>query len=57
MPGGCGTLEELREAIALKRLGLYFSPILLLNTESFYTPFQNFMESAVDAHFMNPEHL
>ena len=57
MPGGCGTLEELLEAITLKRLGLYFSPILLLNTQGFYTPFQKFMESVVDARFMNREHL
>ena len=32
LPGGCGTLEELFEAITLKRLGIYFSPIILLNT-------------------------
>ena len=38
LPGGCGTLEELFEAITLKRLGLYFKPILLLNTRDFYAP-------------------
>ena len=38
LPGGCGTLEELFEAITLKRLGIYFSPILLLNTRGFYAP-------------------
>ena len=34
LPGGCGTLEELFEAITLKRLALYFNPIILLNTRA-----------------------
>jgi uncharacterized protein (TIGR00730 family) len=56
MPGGCGTLEELFEAITLKRLGLYFNPIVLLNTGGFYTPLQSFMDKVIAEHFMNPEH-
>jgi uncharacterized protein (TIGR00730 family) len=56
LPGGCGTLEELFEAITLKRLGLYFSPILLLNVRGFYAPLQGFMESVIAERFMNPEH-
>ncbi len=57
LPGGCGTLEELFEAITLKRLGLYFNPIILLNTRDFYTPLQDFMESVIAERFMNTEHL
>jgi uncharacterized protein (TIGR00730 family) len=57
LPGGCGTLEELFEAITLKRLGLYFNPIILLNTRGFYTPLQEFMESVISERFMNTEHL
>src|SRR5690606_40881392 len=56
LPGGCGTLEELFEAITLKRLGLYFNPILLLNTRGFYAPLQAFMKQVIDECFMNPEH-
>lgn len=56
LPGGCGTLEELFEAITLKRLGLYFNPIVLLNTRDFYTPLQTFMRQVIDQRFMNPEH-
>ncbi|HMM66695.1 MAG TPA: TIGR00730 family Rossman fold protein [Dokdonella sp.] len=57
LPGGCGTLEELFEAITLKRLGLYFNPIILLDTRGFYTPLQGFMESVIAERFMNTEHL
>lgn len=56
LPGGCGTLEELFEAITLKRLGIYFNPILLLNTQNFYAPLQTFMQQVIDQRFMNPEH-
>jgi uncharacterized protein (TIGR00730 family) len=56
LPGGCGTLEELFEAITLKRLGLYFNPIVLLNTRDFYTPLQTFMHQVIDQRFMNAEH-
>ena len=56
LPGGCGTLEELFEAITLKRLGLYFNPILLLNTKAFYTPLQSFLQQVIEEKFLNPEH-
>ena len=56
LPGGCGTLEELFEAVTLKRLGLYFNPIVLLNTHDFYTPLQAFMNKVIAERFMNPEH-
>ena len=56
LPGGCGTLEELFEAITLKRLGLYFNPIVLLNTKNFYAPLQTFMQQVIGERFMNAEH-
>jgi uncharacterized protein (TIGR00730 family) len=56
LPGGCGTLEELFEAITLKRLGLYFNPIVLLNTRDFYSPLQAFMHQVIGERFMNSEH-
>jgi uncharacterized protein (TIGR00730 family) len=57
LPGGCGTLEELFEAITLKRLGLYLNPIVLLDTNGFYKPLQAFLQQVIDERFMNPEHL
>ncbi len=56
LPGGCGTLEELFEAITLKRLGLYFNPIVLLNTRDYWTPMVKFMDRVIEDRFMNPEH-
>jgi uncharacterized protein (TIGR00730 family) len=56
LPGGCGTMEELFEAITLKRLGLYFNPIILLNTRKFYAGLQGFMEHVIAERFLNPEH-
>ncbi len=56
LPGGCGTLEELFEVITLKRLGLYFQPIILLDTRSYFTPLTEYLQHSIDEHFMNPEH-
>ena len=56
LPGGCGTLEELFEAITLKRLGIYFNPIVLVNTRNFYAPLDAFMQQVIGERFMNPEH-
>jgi uncharacterized protein (TIGR00730 family) len=56
LPGGCGTLEELFEAITLKRLGIYFNPIILLNSRNYYQPLQTFMQQVIDEKFMAVEH-
>lgn len=56
LPGGSGTLEELFEALTLKRLALYAGPIILLNTLGFYTPLQRFMEQVIEARFMTADH-
>jgi uncharacterized protein (TIGR00730 family) len=57
LPGGSGTLEELLEAITLKRLGLYLNPIVLVNTRGFFTPLLEVLARAVEEHFMDPRHL
>jgi hypothetical protein len=56
LPGGCGTLEELSEAITLKRLGIYFNPIVMVNTLGFYAPLLRFLDDMIDARFLNQEH-
>lgn len=56
LPGGCGTLEELLEAITQRQLGLYPHPIIILNTNGFYTPLLRQLRRAVEEKFMRREH-
>jgi uncharacterized protein (TIGR00730 family) len=56
LPGGSGTLEELLEAITLKRLGLYLNPILLVNTRGFFNPLLELFAHAIEERFMDERH-
>ena len=55
-PEVCGTLEELLEAITLKRLGQYLKPIIIVNQDGFYDPQLEMLEKMVQENFMRPEH-
>ena len=56
LPGGSGTLEELFEAITLKRLGFFLGPIVLVSTEGFFEPLIRQLDSCVDEVFMDRRH-
>jgi len=56
LPGGSGTLEELMEAITLKRLGLYLNPIVLVNTRRFFAPLLDLLSRAIEERFMDERH-
>lgn len=56
LPGGSGTLEELLEAISLKRLGLYTKPIIIMNTNNYYAPLIEMLEKSIRENFMSEEH-
>ncbi len=56
LPGGCGTLEELFEAITWKRLGLFFGPVVLVNVNRFFDPCIDLLQRCVDEQFMDPKH-
>lgn len=57
LPGGCGTLEELLEAITWKRLGLFTGPIVIVNQGGFYGPCIDMLQTCVRERFMNPGHV
>jgi len=56
LPGGCGTYEEVFEALTLKRLGQWLGPIVLVNTDGFYNGLISFLEHAISERFMDDQH-
>ena len=56
LPGGCGTLEELLEAITWKQLGLYLNPIVILNLKGYYDPLLEMFDRAIGERFMGVRH-
>ncbi len=57
LPGGTGTLDELFEAITMKRLGLYFKPIVILDTDGFYRPLREMLAKCIAENFMSERNL
>lgn len=56
LPGGTGTLEELVEAITLKKLGFYPHPIVILNLDGFYDPLLLLFKRMTEEKFMSTAH-
>jgi uncharacterized protein (TIGR00730 family) len=56
LPGGCGTYEEVFEALTMKRLGQWLGPVVLVNTNGFYDLFVRFLEHSVRERFMDERH-
>jgi len=56
LPGGCGTFEELFEALTMKRLGFYLNPIILVNVKGFYNPLIELLENSIAEKFMDARH-
>jgi uncharacterized protein (TIGR00730 family) len=57
LPGGSGTIEELVEAMSLKRLGLFLNPIVIVNQGGYFDPLLQQFDSAVAERFMDKRHL
>jgi uncharacterized protein (TIGR00730 family) len=57
LPGGCGTFEELLQAVTWKRLGLIISPIIIVNLKNYFDPLIEMLERAVEQGFMRNEYL
>ncbi len=56
LPGGCGTFEELMEAITLKRLGIINKPIIILNTNKYYEPLIQMLKKSIKEGFLKEDH-
>lgn len=56
LPGGCGTLEELLEAITWRQLNLAPKPIVVLNTLGYYNHLEAMLSTAIDQGFMRKSH-
>lgn len=57
LPGGCGTIEELMQAITWKRLGLINTPVIIVNLRNFYDHLIKMLELTVKEKFMKEEYL
>ncbi|MFC1556806.1 TIGR00730 family Rossman fold protein [candidate division KSB1 bacterium] len=53
LPGGCGTLEELLEAITWKQLNLHSCAIVIININHYFDCMQELLKKAEDARFMD----
>ena len=53
LPGGVGTLEELLEIITWKQLGLYSHPIVILNTNNYYSSLLAMFDNMIEQNFMH----
>lgn len=56
LPGGCGTMEELLEAITWRQLNLAPKPIVLLNTLGYYDHLEAMLNHSIDHGFMKQSH-
>jgi len=56
LPGGIGTLEELIEVYTWSQLGLHRKPCGVLNVLGYYDHLAAFLDRAVSAGFLRPQH-
>jgi len=54
LPGGCGTLDELFEAVTWRQLGLHDKPIGLCDVDGYFAPLLQFLRDATAARFVGP---
>lgn len=53
LPGGIGTFEEFFEILTLKQLNQHSKPVVLLNTNGYFTPLIDMLENAIEQKFMS----
>lgn len=55
LPGGCGTLDELLEAITWRRLQIHHKPIVIANLAGFYSPLMQQLDHCVTERMLGAE--
>ena len=56
LPGGCGTLEEIAEAISLKKLSQITMPIIIFNQDGFYDHLIKQFDTFIEHKFIGDNH-
>jgi len=56
LPGGFGTYDETFEMLTWNQLGIVSTPLTFLDVAGFYGPLFEFIDGAVRAGFMKPDH-
>ena len=51
LPGGLGTLDETFEIITWRQLGLHDKPVILVDNNGYWQPFQNLVQHVIDSGF------
>ncbi|MEL6619721.1 MAG: TIGR00730 family Rossman fold protein [Pseudomonadota bacterium] len=51
LPGGAGSLDELFEVLTWRQLGLHEKPIILVNSDGYWTPLMRLLTHVVDQGF------
>ena len=56
LPGGFGTYEEAFELLTWNQLGIVSAPVVFVDVGGFYAPLLAFVDRAVEAGFVRPDH-
>ncbi|MFJ6198394.1 TIGR00730 family Rossman fold protein [Micromonospora sp. NPDC092111] len=57
LPGGLGTLDELFEVWTTATLAMHAKPMVLIDTDGFYRPLLDWLDSLADQRFLKPAGL
>ena len=56
LPGGIGTVDEFAEMLTWNQLGIVAKPVVLLDVDGYWRSMLEWMDEAVRAGFLRPEH-